>query len=116
MSDDTTWFWTIVDAHGLANVSSDEIVALREILDRAEAAEARVTALEAENKRITSDREYVIGFNAGWDEAVAQTLRFPTMLRKMWSGGEVQKWIDEAMTAARQALSPSTEVKNDAGA
>jgi len=21
--------------------------------------------------------------------------RFPTMLRKMWSGGEVQKWIDE---------------------
>lgn len=48
MSDDTTWFWTIVDAHGLANVSSDETVALREIIARAEAAEARVTALEAE--------------------------------------------------------------------
>ena len=22
------------------------------------------------------------------------TLKFPTMLRKMWSGGEVQKWLD----------------------
>lgn len=21
--------------------------------------------------------------------------QFPTMLRKMWSGGEVQRWIDE---------------------
>ncbi len=22
------------------------------------------------------------------------TLKFPTMLRKMWSGGEVQQWLD----------------------
>lgn len=26
--------------------------------------------------------------------------RFPTMLRKMWSGGEVQAWIDEHWPAA----------------
>jgi len=35
------------------------------------------------------------------DHALVETaqepvsLRFPTMLRKMWSGGEVQKWLDE---------------------
>lgn len=40
-----------------------------------------------------------IGGNASWrfvepaQEPVA--LRFPTMLRKMWSGGEVQQWLDE---------------------
>ena len=28
-------------------------------------------------------------------EAVS-TLKFPTMLRKMWSGGEVQEWLEEA--------------------
>ncbi|SDG87151.1 hypothetical protein SAMN05216588_101256 [Pseudomonas flavescens] len=27
-------------------------------------------------------------------EQKAANLRFPTMLRKMWSGGEVQEWID----------------------
>lgn len=26
--------------------------------------------------------------------------KFPTMLRKMWSGGEVQQWIDENITNA----------------
>lgn len=29
-------------------------------------------------------------------------LRFPTMLRKMWSGQEVQKWIDEKIAAAQE--------------
>jgi hypothetical protein len=27
--------------------------------------------------------------------AQRQRVVFPTMLRKMWSGGEVQKWLDE---------------------
>lgn len=67
------------------------------------AAEARVELLEAEVARIQSDREYIIGFNAGWDEAAEQTLTFPTMLRKMWSGGEVQKWIDQQMSELRAA-------------
>lgn len=29
------------------------------------------------------------------DRATAKPPQFPTMLRKMWSGGEVQSWIDE---------------------
>lgn len=29
----------------------------------------------------------------------ASWLRFPTMLRKMWSGGEVQAWLDEQAPA-----------------
>ncbi len=32
-------------------------------------------------------------------ETIAQRLKFPTMLRKMWSGREVQEWIDEAIRA-----------------
>jgi hypothetical protein len=28
-------------------------------------------------------------------EAKHQKVVFPTMLRKMWSGGEVQAWLDE---------------------
>ena len=33
---DTTWFWQIVDARGLADVSSDEFVALNELVSKAE--------------------------------------------------------------------------------
>lgn len=36
---------------------------------------------------------------------VIASLRFPTMLRKMWSGGEVQQWLDEqAAEWRRRAL------------
>ena len=45
----------------------------------------------AESKQ---ENGYVIGWNSGWDEAF-QRLKFPTMLRKMWGGGEVQRWLDE---------------------
>lgn len=65
------------------------------------AAEARIKALEAQVTRVQSDREYIIGWNAGWDEAAEQTLTFPTMLRKMWSGGEVQQWINQQMAELR---------------
>lgn len=75
------------------------------------AAQARIRELEAEVARVRSDREYIIGFNAGWDEAAEQTLLFPTMLRKMWSGDEVQKWIDQRMDELRaRAL---TEASHD---
>lgn len=47
MSDDTTWFWEIVDAHGLAEVSSDEPLALRQILDRSHRTEAEIEAVAA---------------------------------------------------------------------
>ncbi|KVT65644.1 hypothetical protein WK55_31305 [Burkholderia ubonensis] len=36
-------------------------------------------------------------------EPCVELPRFPTMLRKMWSGGEVQRWIDENV-ALRDAL------------
>ena len=76
---------------------------------RAQAAETELAALRGEVERIKSDREYIIGFNHGWEEAVAQTLTFPAMLRKMWSGGEVQAWIDKAMSEARAALATAKE-------
>lgn len=44
---DTTWFWQIVDARGLADVSSDEVVALREIIAQGERAEAELDAVAA---------------------------------------------------------------------
>lgn len=36
-------------------------------------------------------------------QGAAVQLRFPTMLRKMWSGGEVQKWIEEQGTLYHEA-------------
>ena len=35
-------------------------------------------------------------------EAKDEPPRFPTMLRKMWSGGEVQNWINEHWVAPPQ--------------
>ena len=57
--------------------------------------------------RVQSDREYVIGWNDGFDHALTETIsmKFPAMLRKMWSGGEVQKWLDERISEARSFLS-----------
>ncbi len=39
---------------------------------------------------------------------VADIPPFPTMLRKMWSGGEVQKWIDENIAPLLEATPAST--------
>jgi hypothetical protein len=70
---------------------------------------ARVRELEADLKNIQQDLPYVMGWNAGFDHALKETLKlqFPKMLRKMWSGGEVQKWIDEAKATARRSLKGS---------
>ena len=35
-------------------------------------------------------------------EKLIKDLRFPVMLRKMWSGGEVQEWIDEKVKIYRE--------------
>jgi len=44
---------------------------------------------------------------------VISGLRFPTMLRKMWSGGEVQAWLEEQADAHRaRAARPQREVVN----
>ena len=56
--------------------------------------------------RHREDREYVIGWNDGFDHALTKivALQFPTMLRKMWSGSEVQAWLDARVKEARAAL------------
>lgn len=80
--------------------------------------EERVKALEAEVARVKTDRQFIIGFNDGWDEAIKQNLRFPAMLRKMWSGQEVQRWIDDEMARARsvQPVSGSREQRGNEAA
>lgn len=44
---DTTWFWQIVDARGLADVSSDEFVALNELISKGERSESDLNAISA---------------------------------------------------------------------
>lgn len=39
-----------------------------------------------------------------------QPPRFPTMLRKMWSGGEVQQWLDENWPASATPAAPQEDV------
>ena len=39
--------------------------------------------------------EYRCAVKCQYAQPAQQPPRFPTMLRKMWSGGEVQQWIDE---------------------
>lgn len=57
---DTTWFWKIVDARGLADVSSDEFVALNELIskaERAEAAAALIAQQAATIEAVTKERD-----------------------------------------------------------
>jgi hypothetical protein len=67
---------------------------------------ARVATMEEALTRHHEDREYVIGWNDGFDHALTKivALQFPTMLRKMWSGSEVQAWLDARVKEARAAL------------
>jgi hypothetical protein len=37
-----------------------------------------------------------------WQADAVSSLRFPTMLRKMWSGGEVQQWLEEQADEMRR--------------
>lgn len=41
------------------------------------------------------------------DADVIASLRFPTMLRQMWSGGEVQRWLDQQADEKRPAACPA---------
>ena len=65
-----------------------------------------LTAARVENERLREDAPYIVGWNAGFEHAMRETLKmqFPTMLRKMWSGEEVQSWLSEKIEAARNAL------------
>jgi hypothetical protein len=54
-------------------------------------------AVEAlQEKLVTSDSVTVMLYTAP-PAARRQRVVFPTMLRKMWSGGEVQAWLDETV-------------------
>jgi hypothetical protein len=67
---------------------------------------AEIARLRGEVTRLCCDREYIVGWTAGFDHAVETlaNLQFPTALRKMWSGGEVQDWLNRAVKEARAAL------------
>jgi hypothetical protein len=41
------------------------------------------------------DRRHVICLCPDCVQPVRERVVFPTMLRKMWSGGEIQAWLDE---------------------
>jgi hypothetical protein len=41
------------------------------------------------------------------EQKLKNTPPFPTMLRKMWSGGEVQQWLDENIVPLLAAVEPS---------
>lgn len=79
---------------------------MREAASTITTLQERVKVLEGEFDEITTDLPYVMGWNHGFNHALRETLNmsFPTMLRKMWSGGEVQKWLDERIQVARTAL------------
>lgn len=67
MSDDTTWFWQIVDARGLADVSSDEFVALNELINKAERVEALEMAARAIEAGAFTLTLTVKGIERNWD-------------------------------------------------
>ena len=80
------------------------------------------TRLRAENERLrqkikdlTSDLLFVTGWNAGFEHAIqeALNLKFPAHIRKMWSGDEVQKWIDHQTSEARAALKGGQDAHDD---
>ena len=82
---------------------------IRNVLPLAPASPAyRVQELEKELERLRSDREFVVGFNEGWHAAIEQNFQFPTMLRKMWSGSEVQGWINKQFQSALEARATLT--------
>jgi len=87
-------------AAGLYRASNERRLAAEAALDDLR---PRLAAAEGEAERVKSDREYIIGWNDGFAH-VHGPLRFPTMLRKMWSGREVQAWLDaQRIEAAREA-------------
>lgn len=94
----------------------DTRIIFAELLVTLEAATARAENAEAEIVRLTSDRQYITGWNDGFTHVHGE-LRFPTMLRKMWSGGEVQRWLDaQRIEAARVARSDNGAALVDANA
>ena len=77
--------------------AEDAIKALRQAIAEAEKQEPVGQLLED-----VFGRGQVMWFNKPKDESMLYTypqprkpVKFPTMIRKMWSGSEVQDWLDE---------------------
>lgn len=77
----------------------------------ASASELQELALEAISIHNAEARMQQRDLNIAY-RTVAQ-LKFPTMLRKMWSGGEVQDWIDQYAEVLKQRLLAHQEDKLD---
>jgi hypothetical protein len=88
----------LANASHIARCDPDTIRSLAtEVLESRAEIERLMKERDEERAEIADSKlenGYVIGWNSGWDEAF-QRLKFPTMLRKMWSGGDVQRWLDE---------------------
>lgn len=72
-------------------------------------------AERAENAEPVRDAAYIDGLEQQLAAFVMGghpvTLQFPTMLRKMWSGGEVQAWLDKLPTMYTHPPEPSPDVE-----
>lgn len=66
---------------------------------------AAIEELEARVEKVMQDRAYIIGFNSGWDECVAQFCAEPACVRHSFDGhgylysdgGNGSDWFDRAM-------------------
>lgn len=67
----------------------------------------RLAQHEALDKLVAIDQE--LGM---FEQPVQEPPQFPTMLRKMWSGAEVQQWINENWTPAQPAQEPEYRTKH----
>lgn len=89
----------------------------QQVQSMADEVQSRINELEAENALLkqerdqlkavlhdvnTTDYRFSVEQLAEHDAQVIENLKFPTMLRRMWSGGEVQAWLKEEANLLRQ--------------
>lgn len=97
---DATWFWQIVDARGLADVSSDEFVALNELISKAE----RATTAESERDELLREKERL-------EAALVYGVNCLCSVRKNYEEPELGLWEDvtRAISQGNAALAPIGE-------
>lgn len=88
------WDYAIVDAKRCASVIA--FPSNYQVADYQPFAKAVIENIEKLSKQTPSSSL------ALRDAETISALAFPTMLRKMWSGGEVQQWIDEQASDKRR--------------
>jgi len=94
----------ILDEYGLQAI--DFVADFKTAL--AQPAQEPVAFLDWYENAIWGNEDFQDGCHRAWDAALEHTappqrerVVFPTMLRKMWSGGEVQAWLDENVNKAK---------------